>query len=56
MIREEADALFLERVLGLCLDQIHQFDTVNHEPGSLAIPKVTEPSMVADPLDHRAHY
>ena len=51
MIREEADALFLERVLGLCLDQIHQFDAVNDQPRSLAIPTETEPSMVADPLD-----
>ena len=51
MIREEAEAIFSERVLGLCLDQIHQFDAVNDQPRSLAIPTETEPSMVADPLD-----
>ena len=51
MIREEAEAIFSERVLGLCLDQIHQFDVVNDQPRSLAIPTETEPSMVADPLD-----
>ena len=51
MIREEAEAIFSERVLGLCLDQIHQFDAVNDQPRSLAILTETDLSMVADPLD-----